>query len=86
MPRQLRIAPLLLLAITAGCASGTNNTDRPVGISKSINGLRKSICNCGGVETKEEQKARAGAILPSPTGTNSTNTPPVVQTEPEIGE
>ena len=57
------IAVILILGLTA--CSSSSLTNRPIGISKSINGLKQSQCNCGGLETKEEAKARAGRPVPS---------------------
>ncbi len=44
----------------AGCAGG-NQARNPIWVSKSINGLQQSACNCGGVETKKQFKARRKA-------------------------
>lgn len=85
--RQFRLAPLIALVLLAGCG-GSNRIEPPIGISKSFNGLRQSVCNCGGLVTEEEQEVitETRSVLPSPASTNSTNTPPVVQTVSEPGE
>lgn len=52
-----KIIPLLALGV-AGCAVQPLQTQVPVGISKGIDGLQRSPCNCGGLESKESHKAR----------------------------
>lgn len=60
-----RIIVALGLAVaalsSAGCSSQSAMSPRPVWVSKGINGLQRSECNCGGVETKKHFKARKAA-------------------------
>lgn len=49
---------LPLLALLGGCASQSLNTPDPIGISKRINGLQASPCDCGGIESDEEHDRR----------------------------
>jgi hypothetical protein len=51
---------LIALALTAGCA-GTSQTTLPIGIGSGPNDLKRSPCNCGGIETEEAHKARQKA-------------------------
>lgn len=52
-----KIIPIIAVAL-AGCASQPLEVRPPVGISTDINGLQKSPCNCGGLETEENHKLR----------------------------
>ncbi|WP_298843366.1 hypothetical protein [uncultured Salinicola sp.] len=52
-----KIIPILAIGL-AGCASQSLETQVPIGISTSINGLQKSPCNCGGLESEESHKLR----------------------------
>jgi len=49
---------ILLPMVLAGCASQSEVAQIPIGISKSIDGLQRSPCNCGGLESEEAHKAR----------------------------
>ena len=53
-----KIIPLLLAIGLAGCASQSLEVQTPIGISTSIDGLQKSPCNCGGLESEEAHKQR----------------------------
>lgn len=59
---RLRSIHLVLIAGVAlsGCA-GSKYAKNPVGISRGINGLQQSACNCGGVETEKSFKKRRNA-------------------------
>ncbi len=44
-------------ALLGGCASQSIEPKNPVWVSKSINGLQRSPCHCGGIETEAKHKA-----------------------------
>lgn len=53
---------LAALAFTSsGCSGQSAIAREPVWVSKNINGLQRSECNCGGVETKKNFKKRKAA-------------------------
>lgn len=50
------LAPLTLLLLQSGCASQSLYSKDPIWVSRSINGLQQSPCNCGGVALKKDMK------------------------------
>lgn len=48
-------------SLLAGCSSQSATTPRPIWVSKGINGLQRSVCNCGGIEEKKQFKKRREA-------------------------
>jgi len=50
-----------LAVVLSGCTQQSLTADTPVGISRSINGLQRSSCNCGGLESRKENKVREKA-------------------------
>lgn len=64
LPMIKNIAAIGLLAVvvaTSGCAGQSAITQTPVWVSKGINGLQRSECKCGGVETQKQFKKRKKA-------------------------
>lgn len=49
---------ILVFPLLAACASGGSKDSIPIGIGGGENDLRASVCNCGGLESEELNKAR----------------------------
>lgn len=64
MKMRAGIAAIVIAsAVTlTGCASRPTVAQSPVWVSKGINGLQSSICDCGGVENKKQFEKRRKAM------------------------
>lgn len=60
---SVRFLGLAIFAATmlTGCAGKPSVAQAPVWVSKDINGLQRSECNCGGIEDKKTFKKRREA-------------------------
>lgn len=68
MTKNIAAIGLVAVIIAAsGCAGQSAVTRPPVWVSKGINGLQRSECNCGGVETRKQFKKRKAAEAASQT-------------------
>lgn len=52
---------VLFLSVSACAGKQPLIASPPIGISTDINGLQRSVCNCGGIESKEKNKIREKA-------------------------
>lgn len=52
------IAVSLGFVMLSACGSQSLVAGKPIGISRDINGLQRSPCNCGGLEDKKTHKER----------------------------
>jgi uncharacterized lipoprotein YajG len=57
--RQVFAIPAI--ALLAGCASQNSAVQDPIWASQKIDGLQRSPCNCGGVESEEANEQREKA-------------------------
>lgn len=62
MTKKILAIGLVAIAFTsAGCSRQSAVARTPVWVSSGINGLQRSECDCGGIETKKQFKARKAA-------------------------